>query len=236
MRPTISVVSVGAILLRCHVREKMMSDRLMTALRALIKGRSSDSASEALIKLAARDESPSHDRALALVGIVYLEDALRSAISKHFAPTRPSSIDGLLFEDEQAPLGTLAARTRLAAALGIISDQQRQDLNVIRVIRNVFGHSSESVSFGKKEIQEALSSLNLYKVTDFAQAHEKLSAALVGRVKFTVVIVGYCAILEGHRGKWVEPLPPEQEALVNALRDTPPSPSRLGQEKPSGSG
>jgi hypothetical protein len=113
----------------------MARNKISKALRALITARSKEPVAKALGELCQRDESPSHDRELALVATVFVEDALRNAILRSFAPERVEWSKTYLFEEELAPLSSMAARTRMAFALGLIPDEMRQDLTTLRAIR-----------------------------------------------------------------------------------------------------
>src|SRR5258707_9067242 len=98
-----------------------MSDKIKQALRALIGARSEQSTVDALAELCPKEGNPNHDRALALVGGVFLDDALQGAISRHLMPERVEWAKAQLFGGELAPLSTMASRTRMAFALGIIT-------------------------------------------------------------------------------------------------------------------
>jgi hypothetical protein len=51
-----------------------------------------------------------------------------------------------LVEGFNAPLGTLATRIKAAFAMGLISREQFEDLEILRRIRNEFAHNWEEVS------------------------------------------------------------------------------------------
>lgn len=58
-----------------------------------------------------------------------------------------------------APIGTLSARIEMAAALGLISEQERHDATLIRKIRNDFAHSLQ-VSFESEHIEHRCAALH----------------------------------------------------------------------------
>jgi mannitol operon repressor len=59
-----------------------------------------------------------------------------------------------------APLGTLSARIEMAAALGLISDDEHHDANIIRKVRNEFAHNLP-VSFDNPRIRQSCAALRL---------------------------------------------------------------------------
>lgn len=208
-----------------------MRDKLNRALRALIYRRVDKEAIDALSELAQADESASHDRTLAIVGAVYLEDALRGAISKHLMPSRLSTTGATIFEDEQAPLQSISARARMAYALGIIDEIQRKDMTIIRSIRNAFAHSSDGFTFKHPDIAAAVGSLEVLKNTNL----DDLKAAaprLFERARFIVAICLHCGILDQYDGKW-SGSERYRQALARALLDKSHTPPPLAQDSQS---
>lgn len=178
-----------------------MSSKLSTAIRALGYSRSDKGAVDTLTELAKADERPSHDRTLAIVGAVFLEDSLRTAISKHLMPSRLLQTRAQIFEDEQAPLQGLASRARIAYALGIIDDTQRNDIEVIRIIRNAFAHSSQGFTFKHAEIKKALDAFQMTKDANLT-AVQQAAPHLFERGRFTAAICAQCGVLDQYDAKW----------------------------------
>ena len=77
------------------------------------------------------------DRAVAIVGAAWVEEALSDAITS-FLHSHQKSQDRLF--GSNGPLSTLSAKIDLARMLGIVTDSIRSDLHVIRDIRNEFAH------------------------------------------------------------------------------------------------
>lgn len=87
-----------------------------------------------------------------------------------------------LVEGVNAPLGTLAAKIGLAAAVGAISEQERSECNLIRKIRNEFAHQVR-VSFEQPDIVKLCARLT-YSVKPYG-------GVVVGtRGQFTSAAVG----------------------------------------------
>jgi mannitol operon repressor len=75
------------------------------------------------------------------------------------------SREGQLVEGANAPLGTFSARIEACYALGLTSDDEHNDLTLIRRIRNEFAHNIET-TFGTPSIVSRCSQLRL-KAEDY---------------------------------------------------------------------
>lgn len=76
------------------------------------------------------------DRGMALSGTAYLDDRLGKLIEVYLAAGNPEK----LIWDSNAPVGMFSARIVLAHALGLVSDKERNQLNMLRKVRNLFAH------------------------------------------------------------------------------------------------
>jgi proline dehydrogenase len=86
-----------------------------------------------------------NDRAVALMGASFVDDAIRSAIqSKYRALNRDET--ARLFSPE-APVGSYGARIKIAYAMDLCSRQDEHDLDCIRAIRNAFAHVAKPLDF-----------------------------------------------------------------------------------------
>ena len=83
------------------------------------------------------DLNKESERGAVLISVSYLERQLKEIISAFLCEGDASQS---LLEGFNAPLGTLAARTAAAAALGLISGREYRELETIRKIRNQFAH------------------------------------------------------------------------------------------------
>lgn len=82
--------------------------------------------------------SKESDRGAVLVYASMLDELLRRSIQVRLVQHKdtPKLTDGF-----NAPLGSFGARTLAALALGVISDDEYEELQLIRKIRNDFAHS-----------------------------------------------------------------------------------------------
>lgn len=86
------------------------------------------------------------DRACAIIGASYLERSLLFLIHTKMRPLTKAETDSLFF-DQRAILKTFSERIEIAYALEIIDKSQKNTLDAIRRIRNVFAHAVRPITF-----------------------------------------------------------------------------------------
>jgi len=136
-----------------------------------------------------------HDRTIGIVGAAYVERGIARAIRTHFKsnPVDPDFVR--VFEDESAPLRDFAAKTRLALALGVISGDEYNDLELIRRIRNVFAHAESRIGFSTEAVSDLCGDLNLEYENRFlaemrdGPLRDATSLASDARRKFVTAVV-----------------------------------------------
>jgi len=102
------------------------------------------------------------DRGLATASSAILENLLGRLIEGFLVDdTRASE---KLLSDAYSPLSSFSARIAAAYSLGLISKDERDDLNLIREIRNVFTHQTNSPSFSDDRIEAKVQRLKTYKL------------------------------------------------------------------------
>lgn len=84
------------------------------------------------------------DRGSALVTASILDELIKEILQAFLVQSRTSKelLDGF-----NAPLGSFSARVAAAYALGLIEKHEFEEINLVRKIRNEFGHSWSSISF-----------------------------------------------------------------------------------------
>jgi len=97
------------------------------------------------------------DRAAAVLGAAYLSESLRQMITTTLVDD-DKLLDGLL--EHRRPLGDLWSRTQAAYSMGLISEDEYDDLNNIGEIRNRFAHDLQGLRFSDKWAKDKCSSLN----------------------------------------------------------------------------
>lgn len=83
------------------------------------------------------------DRGLALTLAAFAEESLGGALSAYMLKNKSGA---KLLEGFNAPLGTFSSRIQATHALGIITEDQYQDIEHLRKIRNHFSHTWKPVS------------------------------------------------------------------------------------------
>ncbi|WP_435446669.1 MULTISPECIES: MltR family transcriptional regulator [unclassified Variovorax] len=67
-----------------------------------------------------------------------------------------------LVEGFNAPLGTLSTRIKAAFAMGLITREQHDDLEILRRVRNAFAHNWEGVSLAEGDLKSLIGKLHGY--------------------------------------------------------------------------
>ena len=99
------------------------------------------------------------DRGAAIMGSALVEAMLIEAII--FALVNKDNRQSL-FEDKGAPLSTFSNKTIIAYALGLIDSTIKDEIDVIRQIRNAFSHALLPINFNTPEINSACLKITRY--------------------------------------------------------------------------
>lgn len=111
------------------------------------------------------------DCGFALIAAAWIDDSIQDVIRSRFIDNK-KSVDELIVGD--APLATFSARIKLLYCMGIITDDEKKDLNIIRAIRNIFAHQRGRVSFTTREVKDRCLSLSLIaELKDFTHLDTK---------------------------------------------------------------
>lgn len=90
-------------------------------------------------------------RTEAIVGAEYIDELLKGLLRAFFIDDEKSVADVLEY---QGPIGTFSARIDLAFLIGLISENERRTLNLIRKIRNKFSHFSRHIDFEVSPVKD----------------------------------------------------------------------------------
>ncbi len=97
-----------------------------------------------------KEYQSNNDRGLVIISTSIL-DHLLARLLEGFLINDRSAIHDLL-DGSYAPLGCFAARISAAYSLGLIIKDERDDLNILRKIRNEFAHKTTEASLSDKII------------------------------------------------------------------------------------
>lgn len=89
------------------------------------------------------------DRGAVLVGAAFIDDRLERLLISHLLD---STISKELVSGNNAPLGTFSSRIKMNYALGLITELEFKECEIIRRIRNEFAHSIHGMSFKNQKI------------------------------------------------------------------------------------
>jgi DNA-binding MltR family transcriptional regulator len=103
-----------------------------------------------------RTLSKETDRGCALMAAAFLENELESLIRLKLIGTK-SQIDEMF--EFNGPIGTFSSKIKMAYALGLISEQISKDFDLIRRIRNEFGHDYKPIDFTTPAISSRIDNL-----------------------------------------------------------------------------
>ncbi len=96
------------------------------------------------------------DRGAALVGAALLDQQLLDLLKSHLLNKKESAE---LLEGGTAPLGTFSSRIKACYCLGLITDLEHKELQLIRKIRNEFAHQTHGLTFQAEKIESLCGSL-----------------------------------------------------------------------------
>lgn len=96
------------------------------------------------------------DRGAALASAAMLDERLKDILLSFLAdvPARRDLLEGF-----NAPLGTFSARCSAAYALGLLEENEFQEITLIRKIRNEFGHSWTDARFDRGRVADLTANL-----------------------------------------------------------------------------
>jgi hypothetical protein len=98
------------------------------------------------------------DRGCALLAGSYLDSQLEKVLRKKMVGNK-KHLDNLF--DFNGPLGTFSGRITITYSLGLISKNDLNDLQLVRKIRNTFGHSPSIIDFENEKIKSYCNNLKL---------------------------------------------------------------------------
>jgi hypothetical protein len=99
------------------------------------------------------------DRALVLALAAFAEDTLGRLLVTYL---REGKQGKELVEGFNAPLGTLSSRIRACYAIGLLTHEQYEDLEVTRKIRNSIAHSWVDIALDRQDMRALIGQLNAH--------------------------------------------------------------------------
>lgn len=115
--------------------------------------------------------SGENDRASAIVGAAWMDDIILSLLSTFMVPHKET--DHLLGIKGRGPISNYWSRVITAFALGLITEEEKDNLEKIGNIRNLFAHRIHRSSFSNPKIRDYCYQLSIGK--RFASSGDKAS-------------------------------------------------------------
>jgi hypothetical protein len=105
------------------------------------------------------------DRAAVLVFAAMVEQYLEIAITAVLKTPPAKTAKLFLYESPEGggPLSTFAAKIKMGEALGLYEESMTNDLNMMKLIRNVFAHARVHVDFKHEAVMAACNALDCVK-------------------------------------------------------------------------
>jgi len=96
------------------------------------------------------------DRGAALVGAALIDTRLDALLRSHFVKSK--AVEDLM-DAGNAPLGTFSARIKMAHALGLVTDLEFSECEIIRRVRNMFAHGVHGLTFKDQRLSDLCNNL-----------------------------------------------------------------------------
>lgn len=97
------------------------------------------------------------DRGAALVGAALLDRQLRDLLLSHFVDKKESAE---LLDGGTAPLGTFSSRIKASYCLGLVTELEHGELQIIRKVRNEFAHQTHGLTFLNEKVASLCGNLH----------------------------------------------------------------------------
>jgi hypothetical protein len=149
-RPPKPIDRPGAARFKSRSRqERTGTEAALTALRTLINAQASTEHVPAFID---EIKAEKNDRGAAILAATNIENALGFALERRLHVH--SGQYERLFGWESSPLGTFENKIRIAYALDVFGEETKQNLYLIKAIRNAFAHAKIPIKFETDEVSD----------------------------------------------------------------------------------
>lgn len=125
------------------------------------------------------------DRAAAIVMVTHVEEDLTDELRSHLRSDLAPSEEAEIFHGEGL-LATFSAKIKMGYALGLFGPETRDDLNILREVRNACAHSKRPISFDLAVVSTVVRRLHILRNARPGDPLEKtLLETSTWRSKFT---------------------------------------------------
>ncbi|RUL68504.1 DUF4145 domain-containing protein [Dyella choica] len=123
------------------------------------------------------------DRGAALMAAAYLDNKLAELLRLRLVDDAKTVKEAL---DVKGPLGTFSSRINFCFLLGAIPANARNDLHLIRKIRNDFAHVAGPITFDDASVAEHCGQLTFHSVKAAASPGSKFRRSVMGLLSLIV--------------------------------------------------
>lgn len=162
------------------------SPKAIQSLKRLSRSRPPDTAS------ILRSMEKESDAGAVLLCSGLVEDALYELLIKSTValskPDHSALFDGI------GPLATFSSRINVSYCFGLIGPHTRDNLNIVREIRNAFAHSKTTIGFSTPEV---VAVCRLFDFKHLSAASKMVKSTDLERMKFSLVCIDLWGALGG---------------------------------------
>ena len=133
------------------------------------------------------------DRGCSLILSANLDNRLRDLLESYFVAQSSEKLNSIF--QGNGCLSTFSSRIAISFSVGLLGNDERHDLDIIRAIRNDFAHNERSIDFFSSRVSDRCNSLRLYQ-NMIADRQDIDCSRHSSRDKFQIVSVSLCLILE----------------------------------------
>jgi hypothetical protein len=138
------------------------------------------------------------DRGCALMAAAYLDERLGDLLKSFFVHN--DKVINKMF-DFNGPFGTFSSRIDSAYALGLLPENVRKDIHLVRKIRNDFAHVSKPITFNDEPMASRCNELYIHGKDNDSRARGKFTRSMmtaVGVIEVSILQLTKCTPMEDH--------------------------------------
>lgn len=139
-------------------------------------------------------------RGAALVGAAYLDDLLAALLRTVFIEKCADELLG-----RERPLGTFYARICLAYSIGLLDEDDYNDLHIVRDIRNAFAHLYDDLSFESESVRAKCDKMHLGQLAETVRDSMGLRTTDKERFAASVALLGKSLVSTARTAKRATP-------------------------------
>jgi hypothetical protein len=113
------------------------------------------------------------DRGTAVIAAAVLDDLLEILLTARFVELSGERSDGL-FKKIGAPLSSFSSKIEICFAVGVISNEARLAMHLIREVRNEFAHRIEQITFDHPDVATKIETRILRSIKKLGKSNREM--------------------------------------------------------------